>query len=135
MRLWSITQWCMPWYDTWWWWCDDACYDDALYDVHTLLHFIMMMHILWWHVQEIDVSQTLLIKQSPWWWTVWWWWDELNLMMTCSDLDVWWLDSNQQCWWVLMSSLTSSIDVWYDSDDMSRKMMWQYWLQGWFDSD
>ena len=56
---------------TGWWW---FILDDI--DANS-----MMMHILCWHVQETDVSQTLLIKQSPWWWTVWWWWDELILMM------------------------------------------------------
>ena len=74
----------MSWYDTWWWWCDDACYDDALYDVHTLLHCMMM-------IRWVDDYQTL--------------------MMICSDLHVWWLDSNQQCWWaawpaVLMFNMT-----------------------------
>ena len=68
-------------------WCDD-----------TLL--CTMMYTCWWCIN--DAHCMMMMR---------WVDDYQTLMMTCSDLDVWWLDSNQQCWWaawpaVLMFNMT-----------------------------
>ena len=70
-------------------WCDDVMMHTTLC---TLWCTYAMMYTCWWCIND---AHCMMMRR--------WVDDDVHpmlktLMMTCSDLDVWWLDSNQQYW-------------------------------------
>ena len=86
---------CWWWYNDWWWHAHSLC--TLMQTLHDDDVYLQRLMIWWLACTESWYTITSLLSKG--------------LACTCQDLDVWWLDSNQQCWWaawpaVLMFNMT-----------------------------